>query len=330
MGPLGLETVVIPDMNETLLSVFQICNGGTQDFQCISVFSPEECRIFKFDSVREALKLMHETGVEIMRGTCKHGLYHEDKNFKCNDITGVLPNISNLKYKNSFTDEFIDEATNTTKKYHYVITNAKEKLEKSESDKTKVSISTCSGRIQKFAIDNSLNGKEACSLMLMMDLLEVGGTSIGVLKEGMFFNSAYKNVRKCLIENFNVREVISVPQDQFENTSTKTSIVIFDNKESKTTEVRFSKLLVNKYEKDVDDDINGSIYLVENKGDIKELSEVIVSVATSTELLNNGTYSLNGNDYNKEVMDVGEGYEIVKLGNVCEFHKYKDVKLDNS
>ena len=38
MGPLGLETVVIPDMNETLLSVYQICNGGSEDFQCISVF----------------------------------------------------------------------------------------------------------------------------------------------------------------------------------------------------------------------------------------------------------------------------------------------------
>ena len=86
MGPLGLETVVIPDMNETLLSVFQICNGGSQDFQCISVFSTEGCRIFKFDSVREALKLMHDTGTEIMRGTCKHGLYYEDKSFNSNDI----------------------------------------------------------------------------------------------------------------------------------------------------------------------------------------------------------------------------------------------------
>ena len=70
MGPLGLETVVIPDMNETLLSVHQICNGGTKGFQCISEFSTEGCRIFKFDSVREALKLMHNNGVEIMRGTC--------------------------------------------------------------------------------------------------------------------------------------------------------------------------------------------------------------------------------------------------------------------
>ena len=35
IGPLELETVVIPDMNETLLSVYQICNGGSKNFQCI-------------------------------------------------------------------------------------------------------------------------------------------------------------------------------------------------------------------------------------------------------------------------------------------------------
>ena len=90
MGPLGLETVVIPDMNETLLSVYQICNGGSEDFQCISVFSTEGCRIFKFDSVREALKLMHDHGTEIMRGTCHNGLYYEDKSFKNNDIKMFL------------------------------------------------------------------------------------------------------------------------------------------------------------------------------------------------------------------------------------------------
>ena len=89
MGPLGLETVVIPDMNETLLSVHQICNGGTKGFQCISVFSTEGCQIFKFDSVRDALKSMHDSGIEITRGTCINGLYHEDKTFK-NDIKMFL------------------------------------------------------------------------------------------------------------------------------------------------------------------------------------------------------------------------------------------------
>ena len=46
-----------------------------------------------------------------------------------------------------------------------------------------------------------------------MDMLEIGGTAIGVLKEGVFFNSCYTDIRKCLVENFNVREIISVPAD---------------------------------------------------------------------------------------------------------------------
>ena len=304
-------------------------------------------------------------------------IYHYDMNedviksagleFFC--LTGVLPNMSNLKYKNSFTDEFIDEATNTAKKYHYVITNppyggdkskkteaqkknekikeyikkelltitdedvkkqrhlqiktieAKEKQEKRDNDKSKVSVSMCSGRIQKFSNDNALSGndKEACSLMLMMNLLEFGGTSIGVLKEGVFFNSAYKNVRKCLVENFNVREVISVPQDQFENTSTKTSIIIFDNTEEKTTEIRFSELSVDKYEEDVYEDINGNIYLTENKGDIKGMGETIVSVASAGELLKHKSFSLNGKDYNNNKLEVSEEYELQKIGDLCEF-----------
>jgi type I restriction-modification system DNA methylase subunit len=94
------------------------------------------------------------------------------------------------------------------------------------------------------------NDKEACSLILMMDLLETNGTAVGVLKEGVFFNKAYKDLRTCLIKNFNVREVISVPQDQFENTSTKTSIVIFDNTKTKTSDVKFYDLVVEKYEED--------------------------------------------------------------------------------
>lgn len=81
LGPLELDTVIIPEMNETLLSVYQICNGGSMNFQCIAVFTTEGCRIFKLDSVRDALVTMHDTGTEIMRGLCHHGLYYEDKEF---------------------------------------------------------------------------------------------------------------------------------------------------------------------------------------------------------------------------------------------------------
>ena len=278
-------------------------------------------------------------------------------------LTGTLPNMNNLRYKNSFRDEFNDT------KYKYPITNPpyggdknkkstaqekrdkikeyikkdlinitdegiriarqkqlkdiekQEKIEKKDNNKTKVCLENCSGRIQKYAYDNKLKGndKEACSLILLMDILEVGGTAIGVLKEGVFFNSSYKDLRKCLIEKYNVREIISVPSDQFENTSTKTSIIIFDNTEEKTSEVKFYDLVVERYTEDKFIEKNGNIFIVQNKGDISGVSDTLVSVASREEILSNPIYSLNGKDYNKKVIVCGEGYELVRLGDVCEF-----------
>ena len=170
-------------------------------------------------------------------------------------LTGELPDMNNIKYKNSFTDEFnnkqymyplinppyggdknkktiaqeksekvkeyikeelqsiTDEGLKIKRQKQLKAIEAKEKQDKKDNDKSKVCVANCSGRIQKFAKDNNLTGndKEACSLMLLMDIVKLGGTAVGVLKEGVFFNKTYKNLRKHLIENFNVREVISVP-----------------------------------------------------------------------------------------------------------------------
>ena len=208
---------------------------------------------------------------------------------------------------------------------------AQEKQEKKEQDKSKVSINQCSQRIQKFAKDNKLKGndKESCSLILIMDMLEEGGTAVGILKEGVFFNKTYKDIRKCLIENFNVREIISVPQDQFENTSTKTSIVIFDNSKKKTSEVLFSDLVVEKYKEDKFIEIDGVIYLEENKDDIKEVISVSLSFASKEEILANPIYSLNGKDYNKKELIVGDGYELKKLGDIAKLDNGKQLDKKN-
>jgi type I restriction-modification system DNA methylase subunit len=283
-------------------------------------------------------------------------------------LTGTLPNMDNLRYSNSFTDEFPGD-NNKPRKFKYPLTNppyggdknskseaqskrekvkeyiktelttiadeglrirrqkqlktieAQEKQEKKETEKTKVCLTSCSGRIQKFAKLNNLKGndKESCSLILLMDILEVGGTAIGVLKEGVFFNKAYKDLRKCLVEKFNVREVISVPQDQFENTSTKTSIIIFDNTEEKTSEVKFSELSVERYTEDKFAEIYGDIVIIENKGDILGVNDTLISSASREEIVGNTICSLNGKDYNKKEIVVGEGYELVKLGDISEF-----------
>ena len=55
LGPLELDTLIIPGMSETLLSVYQICNGGSKNFQCTAIFTTEGCRVFRTDSVREVL-----------------------------------------------------------------------------------------------------------------------------------------------------------------------------------------------------------------------------------------------------------------------------------
>jgi len=281
-------------------------------------------------------------------------------------LTGVLPNMKNLKYKNSFTDEFngqkykypltnppyggddnkkntkqqkrekvkkyiknelktlTDEVLRTRRQEQLKEIDVQEKQDKRENEKSKVSVSMCSARIQKFAKDNGLTGndKESCSLMLLMDIVEDEGTAIGVLKEGVFFNenNIYIKLRKCLVEKFNVREIISIPQDQFENTSTKTSIVIFDNSEEKTSEVKFSDLVVKRYTEDKFEEVFGDIVITENKGDIVRVSDKVISIATREEILINKICSLNGKDYNKEKISLGHGYVHVKIKDLCKIN----------
>jgi type I restriction-modification system DNA methylase subunit len=127
------------------------------------------------------------------------------------------------------------------------------KIEIENNKKLCVNVDSCSDEIIRFAGKHKLTGtdKEACSLMLIMDLLALNGTAVGVIKEGLFFDGSYMELRKVLLTEYNVKEIISVPQNQFENTSTKTSIIIFNNDgDIKTSYINFSELKVNLYEKD--------------------------------------------------------------------------------
>ena len=190
---------------------------------------------------------------------------------------------------------------------------------KNNFEKQKVKIDNCSSRIRKYAKKYDLNGndKEACSLIQIMEMLENNGTAIGVLKEGVFFTKTYKGLRKHLIENFNVREVISIDPKQFENTKTKTSILIFDNTKNKTENIRFSDLVVEKYTENKFEEILDKIYCTEFRDDIKDVYDVLVSEANIDDIIKNN-YSLNSKDYNKKTIIPGDDYKLVKLGDICE------------
>jgi type I restriction-modification system DNA methylase subunit len=195
------------------------------------------------------------------------------------------------------------------------------KLDKLRSDKLQVNKDSCSKRIRTFCKKYNLDAKdkEACSLILLMDLIEINGICCGVLKEGVFFDGKYSKIREVLVDNYNITDIISVPADQFENTTTKTSIIIFKNTEEKTTEITFSELIVNKYQNDkFEEDDNGNIIISEYKDDIYSVNNSIISNVSIDEIRVK-SYSLNYKDYDKKELICGNDYKIVKLGDICEY-----------
>lgn len=196
---------------------------------------------------------------------------------------------------------------------------AEERRESKEKEKDKVTLSSSSKQINRFAKQHKLKGgdKEAVSLIQIMDMVAEGGLGCGVLKEGVFFNKTYKEHRRVLVENYDVECVISVPSSEFENTSTKTSIVIFRNNGKPTGSVKFYNMEITRYEEDKFEERDGFIVLAENEGDIKSVGDVLVSEATREQILANDIYSLNGKDYNKREIIPGEGYEMVNLEDIC-------------
>lgn len=193
---------------------------------------------------------------------------------------------------------------------------------------SKVSLANSSNFIRRYAHKHKLtsNDKEGVSLILMMALLAPGGIAVGVLKEGVFFNATYKELRQHLLTHFNVLKVISVPQDQFENTSTKTSIVIFERPKEEnyikpqTTRIEFRKLNVLKYTEDKFewDEKTNTMSLVESAGELHGLDDPVVANATFEEIKAKD-WCLDGKKYNMKKLIPGEGFKMVKLGDIAKF-----------
>jgi type I restriction-modification system DNA methylase subunit len=207
--------------------------------------------------------------------------------------------------------------------------NSEEKKEKEELEKTKVTLSSCSYRIKKFCKKYNLNpnDKEGCSFIMLMEMLAFNGTAIGVLKEGVFFDGCYNDIRKVLIENYNVEKIISIDANAFENITTKTSIIVFHNTEEKTSKIDFLNLVVMKEKEDVfGNDEKGYVILSKNKDDIIEVMDKQI-VCTSIEKIRDKDYSLNFKVYEKSKIKCKEGYHFEKIGDISIINpKFKIIK----
>lgn len=233
--------------------------------------------------------------------------------------------------KNISEDERTEELKNQLKELIKETNNYKK-----QSQSQSVNLVNCSKRIKNIAKSSGIENekakdKEACSLLLLMDLLEDGGTCCAVLKEGVFFDSKYSTLRGSLINNFNITDIVSVPQSAFENTSTKTSIIKFIAG-SPTKKIVFTELVVENEENDVYEiKEDGKVHLTKNKGEIKNTISKVLCSATYKQLTTptitknkkgeevmKFEYSLNYKNYKTDKVFCPEGFELKKLGDVSE------------
>jgi type I restriction enzyme M protein len=137
---------------------------------------------------------------------------------------------------------------------------------------------------------------EPLFLQLFMESLAEGGRCAVVVPDGMLFNDSKQHIetRKYLMENYNLKNVISLNDKFFLNTGVKTSILFFVNN-GKTSDVEFSELKI-----------------VDNK-----IIENHVTYVDYEQFVENN-YTLSVNKYNVNEVEKIEGIEYKKLGEICD------------
>ena len=154
----------------------------------------------------------------------------------------------------------------------------------------------CSDKIKELKIKG--NKAEPLFLLSFMQHLAEKGRCAVIIPDGVIFNESafYKKTREYLIENFNLKKVITLNDDNFFiNTGVKTSILFFKNT-GKTKEVEFSEIKIK------DDNID-------------EIS--IMKVKYNTIVKEN--YTLFVNRYICKKVKKIEGIEYKKLDDICNF-----------
>ena len=105
---------------------------------------------------------------------------------------------------------------------------------------------SCCERIKELKIRGTK--AEPLFLQLFMGALDEGGRCAVIVPDGMLFNNSalHNGTRKYMIDNFNLKKVVSLSDDFFLNTGVKTSILFFVKDGKKTEEVEFSFIKLKK------------------------------------------------------------------------------------
>ncbi len=182
----------------------------------------------------------------------------------------------------------------------------------------------------KFGI--KANKSEVLFVDYFMEHLTLNGRAGFVVPEGIIFQSAtaYKNLRKMMVEDNYLYAVVSLPAGVFNPYSgVKTSICFFDRQLAKKTD----KILFVEVKNDgfdlgaqrrpiKENDLPSALQAIQeyqksyNKKDL-QLPDNCLLVEKS-KIAENGDYNLTASRYKQTAQVINSKWEMVKLGDVCE------------
>jgi len=328
--------------------------------------------IYGFDTDSEILK---SARVDVM--TLTNSFFNNNDDEDDDDEEGKT-NIfkNNFRNVNTFEEDCVN-LDNKQIKVNFNFTNPPYGNSGKTTEEDKMKLSSSGKEIKRVAMFGSINNdkmtikptkskpftingdnKETLSILHGMGTLEKDGIYCGVLKEGCFFDKKFQDLRTNLCKFYEVEYVISVPQDDFLNTSTKTSILIFKNSGKKTTEIKFCELDIIKHYVVVSIKENNEEKKEEKIFGFREINSQTKQVINEfysddyppkpidksklatykpeylqynfikhegdyltikyDELEKNG-FSFNFKNYIKEDIKVGKGFKVVRLGDVLEY-----------
>lgn len=265
--------------------------------------------------------------VEFIKGVNKHTTVdwkQDSESIYCQDMctssvtttllnmlinTGIPFSDTKIRSSNSFTESIIRNGPFEGLTVDYCFMNppyggdktkgkdykfAYSKKVKGENGKTE--IQPCvNADIQTIGIHD--DDKVSAGVQLAMATLSEGGVCCIVLPQGFFFGISKKGVelRKKLAEEYKITHVVDIASGTFKNTGTKTSMMVFQKGVGPTIQIEFISLKI------------------QDKGAYDQT----VLITCTLEELRAKNYSLNYKQYIPQTIVAVEGFEMVKLGDVC-------------
>jgi len=226
-------------------------------------------------------------------------------------LTGIPFSDKQLRGSNSFADDIIVGENATFKKLavDYCFMNPPYGGDKSKAKEYKFAYTKGKGNDKKFCVNKDIQSigiedddKVSAGVQLAMATLSTnGGVGCVVLPQGFFFGASKKCVelRKKLAEEYKIWFIVDIASGSFLNTGTKTSMMIFQKGAGPTETVKFIGL-----------------------------DEKLLVEATRQELQAKH-YSLNYKQYLPQSAVEVAGFEMVKLGDICDFYGGQAIKKED-